>query len=120
MTVPADNVYLFELTSQSGSRLYVGDKLVIDNDGDQNRITMTGGVALRAGPHKFRVEYFERGGGCALTLSVSSSTLPKQVVPAAWFSHLPTVHVPLDYSTISAAISAAAVNGMVWGAAGTY
>jgi len=120
LTVPTDDVYFFELTSQSGSRLYVGDELVIDNDGDHDRIALTGGVALRAGPHPFRVEYFERGGGCALTLSVSSSTLSKQVVPAAWFSHLATVHVPLDYSTISAAISAAAVNGMVWVAAGTY
>jgi len=120
LTVPTDNVYFFDLTSQSGSRLYVGDKLVVDNDGDHNRISLTGGVALRAGPHPFRVEYFERGGGNALTLSVSSSALSKQVVPATWFSHLATVHVPLDYSSISSAISAAAVNGMVWVAAGTY
>jgi len=120
ITVPTDDVYFFELTSQSGSRLYVGDKLVVDNDGDHNRIALTGGVALRAGPHKFRVEFFERYGGCALTMSVTSSTLSKQVVPAAWFTHLPTVHVPLEYSSISSAISAAAVNGMVWVAAGTY
>ena len=120
MTVPSDGVYFFELTSEDGSKMYIGDKLVVDNDGVHNRVTMTGGAALRAGAHKTRIEYFVREGGCALTASVWSTSLTKRVIPAAWWSHLNTYHVPTDYATISAAISAATANSMVWVAAGTY
>ncbi|HEU4725255.1 MAG TPA: PA14 domain-containing protein, partial [Candidatus Eisenbacteria bacterium] len=120
LTVPTDNVYTFEVTSEDGSKFTIGDQIVIDNDGYHNRVALTGSRALRAGPHKFRLEYFAKDGGCALILKVASSTVTNQVVPASWFSHLTTVHVPLDYSTIAAAIAAAPANGMVWVAAGTY
>jgi hypothetical protein len=120
MTVPTDNIYFFEITSEDGSKFYIGDQLVVDNDGYHNRVAMTGGRALRAGPHKFRLDYFVRDGGCALTIQVWSSTLAKQVVPATWWSHLPTYHVPTDYATLGAAIAAAPTNSMVWVAAGTY
>ena len=120
MTVPADNVYFFELMSEDGSRFYVGDQLVVDNDGDHARVSMTGGIALRAGAHKFHIDYFLRDGGCALTLQVWSSSLSKQIVPASWFTHLTGFHVPTDYATINAAITAATTNSMVWVAAGTY
>lgn len=120
ITVPTDNIYTFEVTSEDGSKFYIGDQIVVDNDGYHNRVAISGGRALRAGPHKFRLEYFARDGGCALILKVASSTVSNQVVPASWFSHLTTVHVPLDYPTIGAAIAAAPSNGMVWVAAGTY
>ena len=120
MTVPSDGVYFFDLTSEDGSKLYIGDKLVVNNDGVHNRVSMTGGAALKAGSHKTRIEYFVREGGCALTVQVWSSSLTKRVIPASWWSHLTTYHVPTDYATISAAISAATANSMVWVAAGTY
>lgn len=120
LTVPSDNVYFFDLTSEDGSRLTIGDQVVIDNDGAHNRVSKTGGIALRAGPHKFRIDYFLREGGNALTIQVSSSALAKQVVPSTWWSHVPTVHVPTDDATIAAAVAAAATNSMVWVAAGTY
>jgi len=120
LTVPADNVYFFEVTSEDGSRFYIDDFLVVDNDGYHNRVALTGGRALRSGPHRFRLEYFARDGGCALQIQVWSSSLSKQIVPASWGSHVPTLHVPTDYATIGAAVSAAAANSMVWVAAGTY
>ncbi len=120
ITVPTDNIYTFEVTSEDGSKFSIGDQIVIDNDGYHNRVALAGSRALRAGPHKFRLDYFARDGGCALVLKVSSSTVPSQVVPASWFSHLTTYHVPTDYATIGAGIAAAPANSMVWVAAGTY
>jgi len=120
MTVPSDGVYFFDLTSEDGSKLYIGDNLVVNNDGVHNRVSTTGGAALKAGAHKTRIEYFLREGGCALTVQVWSSALTKRVIPASWWSHLTTFHVPTDYSTISAGIAAATANSMVWVAAGTY
>ena len=58
LTVPTDNVYTFEVTSEDGSKFTIGDQIVIDNDGYHNRVALTGSRALRAGPHKFRLEYF--------------------------------------------------------------
>jgi hypothetical protein len=120
ITVPIDNVYNFEVTSEDGSKFYIDGALVIDNDGYHNRVALTGGRALKAGAHPFRLEYFARDGGCALVIQVSSSTLTKQVVPTSWWSHLPTFHVPTDYATIGAAIAAAGANSKVWVAPGTY
>lgn len=120
LTVPSDNIYYFEVTSEDGSRFTIGDEVVIDNDGYHNRVALTGGRALRAGPHKFRLDYFAKDGGCALIVQVWSSSLTKQVVPSTWWSHLPTYHVPTNYATIGAAIAAAPANSMVWVAAGTY
>jgi hypothetical protein len=55
-----------------------------------------------------------------LTIQVWAAGLSKQVVPASWWSHLPTYHVPTQYASLSAAIAAAPTNSMVWVAAGTY
>ena len=120
IAVPSDNVYTFELTSEDGSRLTIGDRVVVDNDGVHNRISSTGGIPLRAGSHRVRVEYFLRDQGCALTLQVSTPTMVKQVVPASWWKRMPTYHVPTSYATIAAAIAAAPSGAMVWVAPGTY
>jgi Metallo-peptidase family M12/PA14 domain/Bacterial Ig domain/Right handed beta helix region/FlgD Ig-like domain len=120
ITVPSDGVYTFELTSEDGSRLTIGDRVVVDNDGIHNRASSSGGIALRAGAHRARVEYFLREQGCALTLHVSSATLAKQVVPASWWRHMPVAYVPNQYATIRAAIGAAQAGSVVWVAPGTY
>ncbi|HSQ61494.1 MAG TPA: PA14 domain-containing protein [Acidobacteriota bacterium] len=120
LTVPADNIYYFEVTSEDGSKFWIGEDLVVDNDGYHNRVAATGGRALRAGPHKFRLEYFARDGGNALQIQVWSSSLAKQTVPASWWSRLPTYHVPTDYANIATAVAAAPAGSMVWVAAGTY
>ena len=120
INVPADNIYYFEVTSEDGSTFTIGDRLVVDNDGYHNRVAVSGGSALRAGAHAFRLEYFARDGGNALTIQVWSSTLSKQYVPSSWWSHVPTFHVPTDYATIGAAIAAASADSKVWVAAGTH
>ena len=120
LTVPSDNVYFFDLMSEDGSKLWIDDQLVVDDDGAHNRVSKAGGIALRAGAHDFRLDYFLREGGNSLVLQLSSSNVSKQVVPASWLSHRNTAHVPTDYATIGAAIAAAPANSMVWVAAGTY
>jgi hypothetical protein len=120
LTVPSDAIYTFDLTSDNGSRLWIGDKLVIDNNGNHHMRSMVNGIALRAGAHKARIEYWNRDQASMLTIQVSSPTVTKQVVPASWWSHLQTFHVPTDYATLDAAITAATANTMVWVAAGTY
>jgi hypothetical protein len=51
--------YKFMLTSDDGSKLYIDDKTVIDNDGIHPTATEEGSVRLKAGVHEMRVSYFQ-------------------------------------------------------------
>ena len=51
--------YRFVLTSDDGSRLYIDDQLLIDNDGLHPPQDAEGSASLTAGAHKMRVSYFQ-------------------------------------------------------------
>lgn len=51
--------YKFSLVSDDGSKLYVDDKLVIDNDGIHPVKAEVGSVDLGGGIHRIRVSYFQ-------------------------------------------------------------
>ena len=65
--VDQPGVYRFLLASDDGSKLYIDDKRLIDNDGihptqvEQCRVTLNGGI------HRIRISYFQ-GPGWALAL----------------------------------------------------
>ncbi len=70
-TVPSTSLYRFSLTSDDGSKLWINDQLVVDNDGLHGSETVEGTAALSAGPHKIRVEYFNKTGGATLNLKMA-------------------------------------------------
>ena len=86
-TVPKDGVYEFFLTSDDGSRLFIGDKLVVDNDGLHGVKIATGLIALQAGAHPVRAEFFQRTGGVEFDVSYSGPGIRKQPVPASLLFH---------------------------------
>jgi len=59
--------YDFTLISDDGSKLYIDDKLVIDNDGLHSSLPMNGSIKLAGGIHRIRVSYFQ-GPGRVLAL----------------------------------------------------
>ncbi|MFC4631915.1 family 16 glycoside hydrolase [Promicromonospora alba] len=59
LSVPSAGNYEFRLTSDDGSRLVIDDAEVIDNDGLHGAESKEGTVALEAGFHDLRVEYFD-------------------------------------------------------------
>ncbi|WP_423463284.1 family 16 glycoside hydrolase [Promicromonospora sp. MS192] len=59
LDVPAAGNYEFRLTSDDGSRLVIDDAVVIDHDGLHEATSKEGTVALDAGYHDLRVEYFD-------------------------------------------------------------
>jgi hypothetical protein len=64
--------YRFLLASDDGSKLYIDNKLVIDNDGVHAVETQLGSVALKPGLHRIRVSYFQGPrDGVALVLAVA-------------------------------------------------
>ncbi|MCK0116935.1 DUF1080 domain-containing protein [Isoptericola sp. S6320L] len=65
---PEDGEYTFRLTSDDGSRLSIGDEVVVDNDGLHGEESVDGTVTLTAGAHPLFVEFFEDAYGQVLRL----------------------------------------------------
>jgi alpha-L-fucosidase len=79
--VPATGVYRFYLRSDDGSRLWLDDVLVVDNDGLHSSRELSSAVALEKGLHPLRVAMFEQSGGFELGVSWSGPGIQKQPVP---------------------------------------
>ena len=62
LRLPKDDLYAFYTSSDDGSRLWIGDRLVVDNDGLHPARENGGLIRLPAGLHRLRVEFFERSG----------------------------------------------------------
>jgi hypothetical protein len=73
--VKQDDQYTFFTSSDDGSKLYIGDTLVVDNDGLHGMQEREGTIGLRAGKHAIRVDFFEKIGGEGLCVSYAGSKL---------------------------------------------
>ncbi len=80
--VPATGVYHVYLRSDDGSRLWLDDALVVDNDGLHSSRELSSAVALEKGLHSLRVAMFEQSGGFELGVAWSGPGFQKQPVPA--------------------------------------
>ena len=87
--IPADEVYTFALESDDGSRLWIGDTLVVDHDGLHGATEARGTIALSRGYHPLRVEWFNKTGGTALALRWAALDGKLQPVPASALTHAP-------------------------------
>jgi len=85
--VPTDGVYRFFLRSDDGSRLWLGDTLVIDNDGLHSSHEEAGWVALAAGLHPLTVAVFERTGGFELDVGWEGPGLSRRRLGAGDLVH---------------------------------
>jgi mono/diheme cytochrome c family protein len=70
--------YTFHTSSDDGSRLYVDDKQVVDNDGIHPQKEASGKIELKKGVHAVRVAFFQEGGGDALEVEVDGAGLARQ------------------------------------------
>jgi cytochrome c len=86
--IEKDNNYLFRIGSDDGTKLYLNNQLIADNDGPHGTEFKDAEMALRAGLHPIRIEFFQGGGGKNFTLQW---TTPEQgefvVIPPTAFSH---------------------------------
>lgn len=89
ITVPATGVYTFYTESDDGSKLYIGDKLVVDNDGLHASSEASGLVALEEGIHPIKVIFFQGPGDIALKVLYSGPKTEKKIIPASVLFHAP-------------------------------
>ncbi len=78
--------YTFYTRSNDGVRLWIDDRLVIDNWTDHSETEDKGAIRLEAGrKHRLKLEYFYAGGWGVTRLFWSSASQRREVVPASQF-----------------------------------
>ena len=87
LTVPETGVYRLTLSSDDGSRLWIGKELVVDDDGVHGMRAVTGAIALEAGTHPLRVEFFQGVGGVGLESRIEGLGLEPGPIGGALVTH---------------------------------
>src|SRR3990167_8242852 len=72
----AEGTYRFTTRSDDGVRVYVDGTLVINQWNDHGPTVHTGDVALTAGAHLVKVEFYENGGGAVAEMSYAPTGAP--------------------------------------------
>ncbi len=85
--IPTAGAYTFSLKSDDGSRLWLGDALVVDNDGPHGAVEKSGTAWLPAGLYPFDVRWFDQGGANSFSVSVAGPGQAKGPIPAKWLFH---------------------------------
>jgi hypothetical protein len=94
--VPQDGFYMLAIESDDGSRLWIGEDLLIDNDGLHGMRDFFNILPLEAGKHDIRVEFFEAGGGAGLIMRYAGQTVTRQIVPANALTRTTDATCPAD------------------------
>ncbi len=81
--IDKEGEYTFYLTSNDGSKLFIDDQLLVDNDGLHSIKVLSSSLILSKGRHPIRIEYFQSGGSKALLLAYSSKEIIYRPIPAS-------------------------------------
>ncbi len=85
--IPADGLYTFYLKTNDGSKMYLAEELIIDNDGLHPAVERTGILALKKGSYPVIVKYFQEGGTNMLKVSWTGPGIEKQEIPGSVLFH---------------------------------
>ncbi len=75
-----DGQYTFYTSSDDGSKLFIDDMEVVDNDGEHGEVEKSGIAFLKKGYHKIEVKYFDSSGGNTLKVSMQAEGKNKQEI----------------------------------------
>jgi len=81
--VPSDGIYTFYLKSNDGSRLFIDDTELIENDANHGAVEEPGSIGLKKGMHRIRVRYFQCGGGKALEVGWKAPGMARHEIRSA-------------------------------------
>jgi alpha-L-fucosidase len=85
--IPTAGVYTLFIGSDDGSRLYLDEQLLVDNDGLHGLQEKSGVKALLPGFHRIRVEFFDKTGGEELHVYWQGPGVKKQAFEGAALFH---------------------------------
>ncbi|MFB3895485.1 MAG: alpha-L-arabinofuranosidase C-terminal domain-containing protein, partial [bacterium] len=85
--IPADGMYTFYSNSDDGSRIYINNQLIVENDGNHAPIEQSGMVMLKAGYHAIKITFYQAQGGKALKVSIEGPGIVKQIISKTMLFH---------------------------------
>jgi hypothetical protein len=109
LEVTTSGLHRFETESDDGSRLFIGNTLVVNNDGLHGMQTREGTANLAPGFHSIRLEYFEATGGGGVILRWDPPGVAEEVIPAASLTRL----APCSASDVAGANQSVGVDGLL-------
>lgn len=98
---PEDGQYTFYCSSDDGSKLYLGDALLINHDGVHGQTEMNGTIGLKQGYHKLKVEYFQGYFGKGLNLDWEGPSFVRRNTSADIYTEDPQQEIPSTFSALS-------------------
>tara|TARA_R110000868_G_scaffold13102_3_gene61640 strand:+ start:4760 stop:6475 length:1716 start_codon:yes stop_codon:yes gene_type:complete len=78
--IDKEDAYTFYTNSDDGSKLWVNNELIVDNDGDHGVVEKNGSIVLKPGSYPLQVLWFNGGGSGWLNVDYQTKTIPKQVL----------------------------------------
>ena len=81
--IDKEGKYEFSTSSNDGSKLYIDNKEIVDNDGEHGPRQISGSLYLTKGKYPIRVEYFQSGGSKTLSVFYSSDEISHQPIPGS-------------------------------------
>ncbi|MCK4879887.1 MAG: GH92 family glycosyl hydrolase [Bacteroidales bacterium] len=87
MKIPQDGLYTFYLKTNDGSKMYLAEEPIIDNDGLHPAIERKKTMALKKGTYPIVVKYFQEGGTNLLKVSWKGPGVEKQEIPGSVLFH---------------------------------
>lgn len=83
VNIPTTGRYTFTTQSNDGSKLFIGDKLVVNNDGKHSAREKSGSIQLQSGRQPISVQYFNNGGSYVLNVYWKGPGVSKQLIPSS-------------------------------------
>ena len=87
LTAPTDGDYKFYTTSDDGTRLYIDEKIVVENGGIHPAQERSAPVKLSAGDHTITVLYFDGGGQTEMKIEWKPPGGKREGIPDKLLSH---------------------------------
>lgn len=81
--IETEGDYRFFTRSDDGSKLYINNQQVVNNDGDHGITEQGGNINLSKGMHSIRIAYFNGGGGSWLGTYYQGPEIIKQPIPGS-------------------------------------
>ncbi|MEG2101030.1 MAG: family 20 glycosylhydrolase [Flavobacterium sp.] len=81
--IPETGNYTLSTLSDDGSKLFINDELIVDNDGIHWLNESYGAVKLEKGFHKINISYFDQIGGTTLNCFIQQEGKEKQEISAS-------------------------------------
>jgi hypothetical protein len=98
LEIPETGWYQLAIESDDGSLLFLGDELIVDNDGLHGMQDYWTVLPLEQGKHHLRAEFFENGGGAGLIVRYQGANITRTPVPASAWSRATGSDCPADFA----------------------